>query len=329
MTDSSRLMAKACHYYYRDQLTMSQIGERLGISRHRVGRLLREAVDSGVVRIEIRSPYASVSESERTLEQILGLKAAVVVDVDSELGAAVVKQQTCDAGATFLREIIKPHSTIGIGWGSTTFELVQALEPMDVDDVRVLQITGGNKWLSVRFDCHEVTRRLAHKLNVEPLLLHAPGIVDRRETRDLLLNESSIRESFQRFHQLDIAIVGIGAVVPSVQSTLISSGYISNRDLEALKNAGAVGDVFSYFFDAQGGVVRTPLYGRLITIGIDQVRRIPISIGVATGANKARAVAAAAKGGFVNTLVIDRELADAILAEHTPRASPGTSTANA
>ncbi len=36
---------------------MSQIGERLGISRHRVGRLLREAIETGVVKIEIQSPF--------------------------------------------------------------------------------------------------------------------------------------------------------------------------------------------------------------------------------------------------------------------------------
>jgi len=310
-------MIKACHYYYRDQLTMSQIGERLGVSRHRVGRLLRDAVDSGVVRIEIRSPYSSVSDRERMLEQALGLKAAIVVDVDADLGPEVVKRQTCESGAAFLREVIKPHNTIGIGWGTTTFELVQALEPLDLPHVTVLQITGGNKWLSVRFDCHEVTRRLAQKLGVEPVLLHAPGIVDRKETRDLLMNESSIRESFQRFNEIDIAIVGIGALVPAVHSTLISSGYVSKRDLDALMNSGAIGDVFSYFLDAQGELVRTELYDRLITIGIDQIRRIPTSVGVATGANKATAVVAAAKGGFVNTLVIDRELADAILAEQS------------
>lgn len=315
MTDSSRLMIKACHYYYREQLTMAQIGNRLGISRHRVGRLLREALEIGMVRIDIRSPFSAASETERVLEQALGLKAAVVVDTDPELGEAEVKRLTCQAGAAVVREMIKPHHTIGVGWGSTTFELVSQFEPMPIRDVTVIQITGGNKSITVRFDCHEVTRRLAHRLDVDPVLLHAPGVVDKKETRDLLLQESSIRETFRRFDEIDIAIVGIGAITPAVQSTLISSGYVSDQDLEALKMSGAVGDVFSYFIDAGGQVVGAELYDRLITISIDQIRRIPTSIGIATGLGKAQAVVASAKGGFINTLIVDRELADAIVDE--------------
>jgi len=45
------------------------------------------------------------------------------------------------------------------------------------------------------------------------------------------------------------------------------------------------------------------------------LRRVPTSIGVATGAVKAKAVAAAVRGGFVNTLIVDSFLAEAVLAE--------------
>jgi len=42
-------------------------------------------------------------------------------------------------------------------------------------------------------------------------------------------------------------------------------------------------------------------------------------VGVATGAEKSRAVAAAIRGGFVNTLIVDSLLAQALLANHAPR----------
>ena len=78
--------------------------------------------------------------------------------------------------------------------------------------------------------------------------------------------------------------------------------------------AGAVGDVFSYFIDDDGQIVRTELYDRLITIGLADVRHIPTTLGVATGAAKARAVAAAVRGAFINTLIADSSLARAVLA---------------
>lgn len=308
-----KLLEKVCHYYYRDQLTMAQIGARLGLSRHKVGRLLKEAVESGVVRIEIRTPFTQEAELERRLEAALGLKTSVVVEVEDDLPEDEVKKRTCAAGAEFLDALITSNETIGIGWGSTTLELVNGLTPREVKDVTVVQVTGGNKWLSLQFDCQEVTRRLADKLGVDPVLLHAPGIVDKKETRELLLKESAILDTFRHFESIDIAIAGIGSLVPVRSSTLLASGYISQEDLAALNAAGAVGDVFSYFINASGNVVRTDLYDRLITIGIEQLRRVPTSIGIATGAAKARVILAAARGRFINTLIVDSTLARALI----------------
>lgn len=307
-------MIKVCHFYYRDQLTMAQIGERLGISRHRVGRLLKEAVDTGVVRIEIRSPVNESVEMERALERRLGLKASLVVPVEPELPVGEIKRMTCRAGAAFVRELLDADFTIGVGWGSTTFELVNQFEPIELPRATVVQITGGNKRLSMQFDCHEVTRRLAQKLGVDPVLLHAPGIVDKRETRELLMRESAIVETFRHYDEIDIAIVGIGAIGSKAQSTLIDSGYVSDAELASLQRAGAVGDVFSYFIDGDGAIVRTALHERLITIGVAQIRKVPTTIGVAIGSAKAAAVAAAVRGGFVNTLIVDSALAQALLA---------------
>ena len=302
---------------------MSQIGERLGISRHRVGRLLREAIETGVVKIEIRSPSNKTMEFEQALENAFGLKASLVVEVNSDLPPEDIKRTTCKAGAELLRELIKAHHTIGVGWGTTTFELINQLEPLEMREATVVQITGGNKRLSVQFDCHEVTRRLAQKLSVEPVLLHAPGVVDKKETRELLMRESTIAETFEHFDELDIVIVGIGAIVPEVKSMLIGSGYVASAELKALKRAGAVGDVFSYFINDDGEIVQTEIYDRSITIGVSQIRKVSTTVGIATGAEKARAVAAAIHGGFINTVIIDSLLAQALLEQYAPNPKRG------
>ncbi|WGS18700.1 MULTISPECIES: sugar-binding domain-containing protein [unclassified Bradyrhizobium] len=308
------LMMRVSHHYYRSHLTMAEIGNRLGISRHRVGRLLKAAVATGVVNIEIRVPSGENVELRKALETAFKLKAALIVDVPPDISPDQMKQVTCRSAVSFLRDRLSVHRTIGVGWGSTTFELINALEPLDLSNTKVVQITGGNKRLSMQFDCHEVTRRLAQKLHVQPILLHAPGIVDNSRTRELLMRDSNIRDTFRYFGELDLAIVGIGAIRPAIQSMLIASGYISATELKSLKRAGAVGDVFSYFIDDDGEVVRTELYDRLITIGLADVRRIPTTLGVATGAAKARALAAAMRGGFINTLIADSSLARAVLA---------------
>ena len=82
---------------------MSQIGDRLGISRHRVGRLLREAIETGVVKIEIQSPFSKSMETEQALENAFGLKASLVVEVNPDLPPCYIKLATCKAGAEFLQ----------------------------------------------------------------------------------------------------------------------------------------------------------------------------------------------------------------------------------
>ena len=297
---------------------MFQIGNSLGISRHRVGRLLREAIETGVVKIEIQSSFSKCMEIEQALENAFGLKASLVVEVNTDLSPEDTKLTTCKAGAEFLRELIKAHHTIGVGWGTTTFELINQLEPLEIRGATVVQITGGNKRLSVQFDCHEVTRRLAQKLSADPVLLHAPGVVDKKETRELLIRESAIAETFRYFDKLDIVIVGIGAIVPKVNSMLVGSGYVSGAELKLLKRGGAVGDVFSYFINDNGEIVETEIYDRSITIGVEHIRKVPITVGIATGAEKSRAVAAAVRGGFVNTLIFDSHLAQALLQHYVP-----------
>jgi DNA-binding transcriptional regulator LsrR (DeoR family) len=315
MPTSPLLLVKICHAYYRDHLTMAEVGARFSLSRHKVSRMLQEAEEVGVVRIDIRSPSGQASNVERAVEAGLGIKTCVIASVERNLAPEEIKRRTCAVGAEFLREIIQDNGAIGIGWGSTTFELVNQFEPSNLPGAQVIQITGGNKRISHLFDCQEVTRRLAEKLGTTPLLLHAPGIVDRKETRDLLLGESSIADIIKLFPILDMAIVGIGSLVPAEASMLLSSGYVGVPEQAALKRAGAVGDVFSYFVNAAGDVVKTELYDRLIAIGLDDLKRIPTRIGVATGPIKAKAVVAAARGGFVNTVILDSLLAGAVLAE--------------
>ncbi len=56
------------------------------------------------------------------------------------------------------------------------------------------------------------------------------------------------------------------------------------------------------------------LEDRTISIGLDDLRRTPCRIGVASGWRKCRAVRAAAASGLVNLLVTDSQIASAILA---------------
>jgi DNA-binding transcriptional regulator LsrR (DeoR family) len=82
---ADKLAIRVCHLYYREHLTQAEIGARLALSHHKVGRILRDALAADIVRIEIRSPYRQTLELESELEAALNLKEAVIVDDEAGL----------------------------------------------------------------------------------------------------------------------------------------------------------------------------------------------------------------------------------------------------
>ena len=115
-------MLRAAQLYYRLNLTQDQVGERLGVSRFKVGRLLDRALRESAVRIEIVHPAARLVELEDALVERFGLRGAVVVDVPATGSAAddelLARERVAAAAAAHLaalrpdgrdRRLVGPH----------------------------------------------------------------------------------------------------------------------------------------------------------------------------------------------------------------------------
>ncbi|MCL5985095.1 MAG: sugar-binding transcriptional regulator [Actinobacteria bacterium] len=306
------LMIKVCNLYYINHLTQNEIAERLKISRYQVSRMIDKALVDGIVKITIADAPSKFSSLNRELEERFKLKRAIVID-DPGLSNNDLKARLGTAAASYLQEIIKDGDVIGVSWGTTVNEMVKALPPKINRRVEVVQITGGSHQLSMDLNCHDVARRLAVKFGVEPHLLYAPALVDSKEMRDLLIKDSNIKRTFDYFENITIALVGIGTLSPKIHSTLVESGHLSERDVKILLEAGAVGDIFSRFFDINGNICDTELNDRVIAMSPDQLMKVPYRVGIAGGSHKALAILGAIMGELVNILLTDSTTAEEIL----------------
>jgi DNA-binding transcriptional regulator LsrR (DeoR family) len=130
--------------------------------------------------------------------------------------------------------------------------------------------------------------------------------------RDLLLQETYVRETIDCFPTLDVALVGIGALKPS--ALLESSGNsFSVKELESLRAAGAVGDICMRYFDENGVIVKSPLQNRVIGIDLSVLKRVSRVVGIAGGTSKFRAIKAAVTGQLINVLITDHKTAQKLL----------------
>jgi DNA-binding transcriptional regulator LsrR (DeoR family) len=80
-----------------------------------------------------------------------------------------------------------------------------------------------------------------------------------------------------------------------------------------MRQKNVVGDVCMQFFDINGSTEAFEADNWVIGVDIKKLRRVPHSIGVASGPEKARAIQGAITGGFVNVLVTDVECGKKLL----------------
>ncbi len=326
--DELRLMAKVARMYHQQGLTQTEIMKRLHIHQSTVSRVLRRAEKEGIVRVVVSVPPGAHPELEEALQSAYGLHDAVVVDCLEDEDQIV---RDLGAAAAFtLESTLKPGEVIGIScWSAALLAMVDAMHPTQrAPGSRVVQILGGVGSPGAPMHATNVTRRLAGLIGAEITLLPAPGVVGSAEARRVLMRDQFVQQAMGLFKSVTVALVGIGAVEPS--KMLAASGNVFSREeLRLLSSKGAVGDICLRFFDAAGQPVITPLNERVISMELNQLRRVPRVIGVAGGKRKTAAIRGALAGRWINVLITDRATAERLLEDRAAESRAGRSADDA
>ncbi len=307
-----QLKIKVGTLYYKHNLSKIEIGEKLRISRFKVAKLLEDALREGIVKIHIAQPENTYFDIETDLEKKFNLYRATVVEAVEDY--AVLKKNCGIGAARCLRDIVYEGDNIGIAWGTTIYELINALpESIDTKDISVVQITGGLNQVETKFNAIELSSKLAKVFHARCFQLYAPAIVDCVETREMLFNDSSIKRTLDMFSQVNIAIVGIGSIRPKPSTLLYQKGFLNDGDIEKIVGSCAVGDINTCFYADNGSICKSGLDNRTIGMNLEQLKRVRYRMGIAGGKFKFNAIKAALKGKIINILVTDCNTAQKLL----------------
>jgi deoxyribonucleoside regulator len=309
------LLVEVAKLYYEQDLSQLQIAHRLDISRSSVSNLLKLCRDQGIVEIRINDASSHAQRMQRLLCERFALANAVVVPASPDPEQAKVHVGRAAAGC--IEPMLHDGVRIGISWGTTLYQLVRHVTPRALDGAEVVQLHGGLGAGNPDIDGFGLAQKLAEKLRGSYRIMQAPMIVQNAELKRLLLREPGIALAFERGAASEIALFGIGSNIPDI-SSLVRAGYLQERESLALVEQGAVGTVCGLQIDAGGRVVESDVNERLVGIDKETLVRIPVRLGAAAGGQKADAVRAALRGRFVTVLVVDEEIADAILKDEAP-----------
>lgn len=311
--EETRLMTKVAYLYYHQGHKQSLIAEQLDLSQATVSRLLKRAESAGIVRISVNTPAGVYTQLENDLCSQYGLKAAVVVHCDEENDELII-HHIGSAAAYYVETTISKGEVVGLSsWSSALLAMVNAMHPLaKPTGAKVVQILGGVGNPSAEVYASRITERFASLVVGDAVHLPAPGVVSSGEMRSELLKDQFVKEAVTLFDQVTLALVGIGSVEPS--KLLASSGNVfSEKELDVLRDAGAVGDICLRFFDGGGDPSTIALDSRVIGITLEQLRATKRAVGVAGGLRKTEAIRGAIQGGWINVLITDQRTATRLI----------------
>jgi DNA-binding transcriptional regulator LsrR (DeoR family) len=284
-----------------------ELAEEFGLSRFKVARLIDEARDSGLVRIEIRHHGEIDADLSARLRERFELTHSIVVDTPED-DAVSLREHLGRAAAELLSEVITSEDVLGLAWARAVSAMARSLRPLP--GTAVVQLTGALALPDGRDTSVDVVREVASSSGGMAHLFYAPFTVPDAATARALRQQPEVARAFDQLPSVTKAVAGIGLWEPG-QSTLYDAS--SEFDREELRRLGVCADISGVFLDADGEPVRTELAERMIGINHEQMRAIPELIAIPYGVAKVPAVLAALRSGLIGGIVTHTALAQLVL----------------
>ncbi|MGL4345305.1 MAG: sugar-binding transcriptional regulator [Cellulosilyticaceae bacterium] len=241
---------------------------------------------------------------EHKLEQVLGLKKAVVVKGDADLKDST-KWRLGKSAANVLCQILKNGDTLAVTGGTTIAKMVEVMPMKNTSYTDVLVVPArGSIGEQMEFQASIMSVSLAKKLGACYEQLNIPDNLS-ESAIETIKKEPHIQNTLQKMAKSDMIIFGIG------DADVMSQRRMENEDtLALLKHKQAVAEAFRYYFDKAGEVVYK---GNNIGLDVEDVLKIPMKLAVAGGTSKAEAILAARNLLIGSYLVLDEAAAKELL----------------
>lgn len=298
MREDVFLVERVAWLYYVAKKNQREIADLLGTSRSKISRLLKEAERRGVVEYRVHlHRHQYFPEIEMELASLFKLQECIIIPTVEEDR----ERFFADAAAQYVEKIIEAGDTIGVAWGLTLREVFSRFKTeKDLSSVTVVQLLGGLSAGEPKINPYDITRYFP---GAHCFYLYAPAVVSRPETKCYLIEEPQIRVVFELMTRVNKAFLGVGDL--SSDASLFKAGFVTIAQMNRLIESGGVGDVVGRYFDLAGRPVKTEMDDRIIGITLDQLRNIPVRVGIAFGERKVKPLVGALRGEYVNVLVTD------------------------
>ena len=304
-----KLLVQVAKLYYENDYSQEMVAKALNLSRPYISKLLNEAKEVGIVKVQVVDPLSVETSLECKIRERFNLKKVIIVPRGAEGNPL---QRVGAEAARYLDSIISSGDIIGTSWGDTLYECSKALiSRQDLKDVVSVQLCGGISNLNKTVYAAEIANNFSVALGSSSYLLPLPAVVDNKRMQEMLRNDHNLGKIFQYGSDANIAMFTMGAF--GLKSALVHAGYLHHEQIEKLSQQGAVGDICSHIIDIHGNICDKELDERTIAIPLSTIKEKEYRIGVAQGISKVDSICGALNGGIVNVLITNEDTADWVL----------------
>ncbi len=304
--EKRNMLASVANLYYNAEMTQNQIAERFFTSRSKISRMLKEARRLGVVEITIKEPWERNTDLEQHFMEEFLLRDIRII-ATKETGSLVL-QKLGEVAAYYLDSILEEDTILGMSWGNTMYHTVKAVKTSKNIPITVVPIMGAANVRKPERDSLDLSKELAYAYGGSYYYIYAPLFVSSVSVRKSLEEEPNIKECLDLAKKADIILTSVGSIEYKSWEN-----YLSTTDMRNLQKKGAVGHIGGHFYDQDGSEVKTSFVGKMIGLGIQDIKKTKNVVCVAGLEMKAEAILGAVRGGYIKTLITDENAARKVL----------------
>ena len=302
--------ARAGWLYYVASNSQDEIARKLGVSRQAAQRLVSLSVSTNLMKFRLDHPLANCLDLAERLKAALNLSMCEVVPSDPE--APSLLAGVAAAGATVIERCYKAKqpAVIAFGTGRALRACVEQMPALNCPEHLTVSLVG-NVQANGTATGYNIVVRMAHRVGSGYNPMPLPVLVRNATELPILQAQEPVAQTLELCAEAHATFVGIGHI--DVTSPLMLDGFITAEESRLLVQAGAVGEIVGWTYDAYGKLIEGSFNSRVSSAPIVPGNPRPVT-GIAVGENKSKAILGACRGGLINGLITDEATAEAVLA---------------
>ena len=316
------LMSQVASMYYIEGIQQPEIAKKLFFSRSKVSRILTAAKEAGIVDIQVQRISERVPSIEKRIKELFPVKDAVIITNFSEMNDSETLENVSHFGALYISNLLHVNSVLGISNGNAVNNVVRHFQQMQACSLQVVQLIGSGSNAFRAIESRDMVNQLTTEYPGKAFFLNTPLYMDNYFSREQLLMDPAISETFQMMKRCDVILTGLGSFDKEQLTTAqIIKEYQTPEHAAELARKGAVGCICALYYDIRGNYIPCEWNSKCIAIPFGDIAANNMTVAIACGERKILPILGGLRSGLIDVMITDVDTAVRVIEANSAHSS--------